>query len=74
MNKKQYSAIGFFFLGLVFYTMIFKTAYINSLFSYQTFEIFKHFVDVGILFIIMISFPLFILFQILATLEPRKRK
>lgn len=73
MNKKQYFVTGLFFLALGFYTMLVKTIYINSLFSYITWIEFKHLVDMGILFIILLSFPLFILFTVLGWLEPKKK-
>ena len=74
MNRKQYFATGWFFILLGFYVMFFKNLYINTLvFSYQSFEVFKHIIDAGILFIIMLSFPLALFFFILGSLEPKKK-
>ena len=69
MNKKQYSAIGWFFLGL----MIFLQFILLTNFSYSDTNMYYS-VRNGILSAgIYLSFPLFILFLILAWLEPKKK-
>ncbi len=69
MNKKQYSVISLFFLGLMFFLqfiLLTNPSYYDTNMYYS--------VRNGILSSgIYLSFPLFILFQVLAWLEPKKK-
>ena len=72
MNKKQYLVTSIFLFILPFYTLLMKTFYINKfIFSYQVFETYIHIVDAGVLFIVLLAFPLAFLFFILGRLEEK---
>lgn len=67
MNRKQYFAVSWFFFVLMFFLMWFQATYFYPSLGAQ-YQLMKSAI---VSVIILLCFPLFFLFQILALLEPK---